>query len=183
MLFAITGVPGTGKSTLSRELSKKTGWALVEINRLIEEKGLWNGTEMGAKIVDMNALAREIAALARKNKNRNLILEGHLLCDLKTGADFIVVLRTNPAALRKRLAARGYPKKKIDENVMAEALDYCTLEAESRYEKVYEIDTTKSRSGSLSKLLLISTGKGKRFASGKINWLKELKKEITRTTI
>ena len=175
MIIAITGVPGTGKTTLAQKLSERTGWPLVGANTLVEEKKLWKKKEEGAKVADMRKLASALTRVIRANKN--LILEGHLLCDIRLKTDRIVVLRTNPKILRKRLEKRGYPKKKTDENVLAEALDYCTIEAESRYKKVYEIDTTKSFRKAILGLHLISLGKGEGFRSGKISWWRQLERE------
>jgi adenylate kinase len=176
MILAITGVPGTGKTALSRMLSEKTGWPVVGANGIVEEKKLWSRKEEGAKVVDMKRLEKALAKITKSKKN--LILEGHLLCDLKVKANCIVVLRTRPDVLRKRLETRGYPKKKTDENVLAEALDYCTIEAERRYKKVYEIDTTKSFRKAILGLHLVSMGKGEGFRSGKISWGRELENEV-----
>jgi len=54
----------------------------------------------------------------------------------------VIVLRTRPDVLLQRLKPRNYPEKKIQENVMAEMLDYCLSKAEKRYKNVWQIDTT-----------------------------------------
>ncbi|MFH1448645.1 MAG: adenylate kinase family protein [Candidatus Micrarchaeota archaeon] len=181
MVLLITGTPGTGKSTLAAAISLKVGWEHLDANAIVEEKKLWSRVEQGARIVDMGKLSRALAPLIKKN--RDVVIEGHLLCDIELKSDYIVVLRTNPHTLRKRLTGRGYSKEKVDENVLAEALDYCTIESESRYPTVYEVDTTDSKTKSLRHLMQIFNGKGKRFHAGRINWSKELEELAVPPTI
>ncbi len=168
MIVLITGVPGTGKTTISKILSKKTGYPLVQTNKLIAEKGLWGRVEEGAKVVYIKKLEKLLNSLIKKEKD--LIIEGHLLCDMKLKADYVIVLRTKPPVLRKRQERRRYPKKKIYENLMAEVLDYCTINAEQRYRKTYEVDTSKGPAKSVSGCMSILGGKGESFTPGRINW-------------
>ena len=42
----ITGVPGTGKTTVAKLLSKKTGAALLEINKIVEVLKLYSGVDL-----------------------------------------------------------------------------------------------------------------------------------------
>ena len=62
------------------------------------------------------------------------------LCD---HCDKVIVLRLNPESLEKRLKKRRYPESKIQENLEAESLAVCTIEAfEKHGDIVNEIDTT-----------------------------------------
>jgi len=77
------------------------------------------------------------------------IVEGHLshLCDIENiniNFDFkVIVLRLNPDILQKRLFSRNYSENKIYENLEAEALGVCSVEAyENHGENVNEIDTS-----------------------------------------
>ena len=141
----ITGVPGTGKTTLARSMAQKSGSALLEINELAELLGLYSHTdeEDGAKVVRLPELARELSAVIKAEK-KSITVEGHLGCEMKLPVQKVLVLRCDPRELRARLAPRNYPAGKLSQNALSEALDYCTVQSEKQYgaKKVWEIDTT-----------------------------------------
>lgn len=139
MRIIITGGPGTGKTVISAKLAKQMDIPLVDIKKIVNKNRIFEkkGKE---KIVDVGTLKRKLLPLIKKN--RSYILEGHLACEIKLPCDFVFVLRTNPKKLMKRLSKRGYSKKKIHENLLAEMLDYCTQRVETVYKKQpLELDT------------------------------------------
>ncbi|MCD6522376.1 MAG: adenylate kinase family protein [Candidatus Diapherotrites archaeon] len=151
-MIIITGVPGTGKTSVARELSKKMRVPLIEVNRIVREKKIYTGKEDGSYVVDMKRLKKEI-------ENRNGVMEGHLLCEIPLKAEYVFVLRCSPKVLWRRLQKRHYSKKKIKENVEAEALDYCLIRARENYKKVYQVDTTRRTVAStVRKILRIMRG-------------------------
>lgn len=130
MKIGITGVPGTGKTTVSNLLSRKLNVPVIH------QSDYFSG------IVSLKAVRTKFWWLLKRNKD--IILEGHLLCDIKLPLDLLFILRTRPDVLMERLEERGYSKEKIDENVLAEALDYCIQNAEDKYQKIVQIDTTET---------------------------------------
>lgn len=179
MRLVITGVPGTGKTVLAERLAKRLKLRLVKINDIITRRKLWEGKDkFGAKLVRMGALRVELQKLLKASDN--LLLEGHLACEFPLLADFIIVCRTDPKLLEKRLSERKYPKEKADENLMAEMLDYCTLCSLANYQKkkVFEIDAGKALGENVKEVERILRGKGKRFAAGWIDWSRELEKKL-----
>lgn len=142
----ITGVPGTGKTTVAKMLSEKSGAALIDINKLANTLSLFSHTDEsdGAKVVRLPELESELSA-AIKAEKRSVIVEGHLGCEMKLPVSKVIVLRCEPKTLRQRLAPRGYSQTKISENALSEALDYCTVLSEKKYgkAKTWEIDTTE----------------------------------------
>jgi len=137
MRIVITGSPGTGKSTIAKLLSKEMDLELMQIKEIVEEKKLMNKKHE----VDIKKLSRLLIQLKKK---KDFIIEGHLACELKLPADFIFVLRTNPKILKRRLSKRKYEKGKIEENLMAEMLDYCTQRVQKEYrKKPLELDTSE----------------------------------------
>ena len=174
----ITGTPGTGKTTVSKIVAKTLNSSLMPINDLILEKHLYDGhdAEKGYKIVDMDALSREIN-LAITSTNERVIIEGHLAHDFGVDelVEFVIVLRARPSVLRKRLNTREWSDSKIQENVESEALDICTFEAvEIHGDKVNELDTSDLNVNEVAEIVIqILKGK-KQLPPGKINFLEEL---------
>ena len=125
MRIGITGTPGTGKTTAAHHLNHE----FIDLGDYARKKGLG---EPGKEFkVDVEALNESLP--------EDCWVEGHLAH--KIDLDHCIVLRTDPKILRERLEKRGYPEKKIEENVEAEAMDLILSEASKRH-KVYEIDTT-----------------------------------------
>jgi len=179
MRVAITGVPGTGKTVLAERLARKMGLRLVKINDVITRQRLWKGKDrLGAKIARMGALKAALARIAKEDAD--VIFDGHLACEFPLPVDFVIICRTNPKILEKRLSARKYPKEKADENLMAEMLDYCTIRSLANYpeRKVFEIDTGKKIGENLREIEAILKGKGRKFAAGWVDWSRELEKRL-----
>lgn len=139
-ILVITGVPGTGKTSFSSSLKKKIGDAeVIHVTQVVNSKRLFSSvSEEGAKIVKMDALKRELERLISKSKRKTIILESHLLCDIKIGNAKVIVLREHLDLLRRRLQSRGYSKEKIKGNIVSEATDYCGIHAERNYGYVFE---------------------------------------------
>lgn len=161
----LTGVPGTGKSTVARLLAQKNGASLVDITKLVEVLRLYAyvDEEDGAKVVKLAELQDELSTAIKAEKN--VIVEGHLGCEMKLPVAKVVVLRCEPRELRARMAGRNYPDKKIAANALSEALDYCVVNAEKHYGKgkVWEVDTTgKTQKKTLAEVEKILLGKTKR---------------------
>ena len=136
MRVAVTGTPGTGKTTAVERL--ETELEVVHLNDLIREAGLDEGTDpdRGSLIADLEAVRERLEG------REDLLVESHLAHHLDV--DRVVVLRCHPRRLRERLLERGEDGAKAAENAEAEALDVILSEAVDAHglESVYEIDTT-----------------------------------------
>lgn len=164
MRIALSGTPGTGKTSVAAILP----YHVVDINSLV--KGGMNlglDAERGCLDADMDALARHLDGL---DAEETIILEGHFSHHF---ADWSIVLRLSPPALRPRLEARGYSEAKIKENLEAEALDVILVEAVQMCRRVDEIDTTgKSRADVAEMIKDIIEGR-LQLAPGQVDWLEE----------
>ena len=140
MIISISGTPKTGKTAVAKALAKKLRWKLISLNQLAQEKGLYLGYDKSRKsrIVDIKRLKSEVRKLSHLYKN--LILEAHYSHDIP--CDSVVILRTNPGELRRRMRKAGWPKKKIEENIEAEIMEVVKGEALESAKRVLEIDTT-----------------------------------------
>lgn len=182
LLLVITGTPGTGKTACATLLAKKIGARTIYLHEFVKKKRLANGYDdkMESEIVDIKKLKKElkkeIAKVKSQHPTQHLIVEGHLACEFSLPANIVFVLRCKPAELKKRLAARNYPSKKVEENVMAEMLDYCSQQAEANYSraKIFELETAgRSALQIATRIARIIAGKGK---GDRVDYQRELKK-------
>lgn len=136
MRVAVTGTPGTGKTTATQMV--ETDLEILHLNERVTEEGLTEGydEERDSAIVDLDAVA------AFLDGRDELLFESHLAHYFE--ADRVVVLRCHPAPLEDRLADREESAASIAENAESEALDVILGEAVERHgrDSVYEIDTT-----------------------------------------
>lgn len=140
-IIVITGTPGTGKSTISERIAKRVkGTVLIKANDLVKEKKLFSTYDVdGAAIADMKRLKEEIEKMISKSRAKAVVVEGHLLCDIKIKGAVAVVLREHLIVIMDRLRKRGYSKKKMEDNVVSEAIDYCGVNAARNYRQTYEV--------------------------------------------
>jgi len=174
MKIIVTGVPGTGKSTLAKALAKKMKCAYIDVNEIVKREKLWSRLEEGVMVVKMKELERRLRE--RAGSAKNYVVDGHLACELKIPADLVIVTRTNPDMLKKRLMKRDYDKITLIENMMAEAHDYCTILSEERYKDVREVVTDKKLADALKQVGKIMKDP-KALKAGWVAWSKEFAKQ------
>jgi adenylate kinase len=175
MRIIITGTPGTGKTTMARLLAGYLDYPLIDLKEFINERGMFakKGNE---KIVNMSRLRKSLPSFLKKKKH--FVLEGHIACELKLPADTIFITRTKPSTLKRRLGKRNYSAKKIEENVMAELLDYCTQKVNEKYGvRPLELETSgRSRRTCLN--MMLGAIKNKKKKLDVINYSNQLKKHL-----
>jgi adenylate kinase len=137
MRVALTGTPGTGKTSAAGHLSVP----VVALGDVIEREGFWTerDDERDSLVADLNAIEGWLATEAADGDH---IVESHLAHLLP--ADRVVVLRCRPDTLQDRLVDRGVSATKAQENTESEALDVVLSEAVEAIgrDQVFEIDTT-----------------------------------------
>ncbi|MDH7516803.1 MAG: adenylate kinase family protein [Candidatus Thermoplasmatota archaeon] len=182
MLVAISGTPGTGKTSVSKILEQH-GFEVFDLNKLSVEKGFVVGFDKkrGSRIVDVDKLDRYVGGFS---KGKNLVFfEGHLSHLLKN-MDKVIILRCHPSVLKKRLAEKNWNKEKIKENVEAEVLDIVLCESvENHHRKnIFEIDTTDKTVDQVASCVLeVVENKFKpmkKYNIGYIDWSEEILKEF-----
>lgn len=135
---ALTGTPGVGKTTIAAVMARD-GWSVVDVKAWAHREGCVVGRdeEDAADVIDVEALAGRVPP----DDGSRVVYEGHLSHLLPV--DEAWVLRCDPEVLQARLATRGYPARKVAENVEAEALDVILQEALDAVPLVRQRDGTR----------------------------------------
>ncbi len=177
-IIVIAGTPGTGKSTIGGLLAEICGLKVLNLSTIALERGFvaYYDEARQTYVIDEERLAGYIAELAEKYGDITVlthypeILPKHLV-------RAVFVLRTHPLELEKRLLARGWSRKKINENVMAEILGVVAHNAVESFgeNKVFELDTTSMSPEECAKLLCRAIrGEGVLSPGVSIDWLSRL---------
>lgn len=108
-LIAMTGTPGTGK-TSAAEYLRQRGYEIIDLNAFIAENGLLGeeDAERDTREVDIE----KMRTLFSKRSKLSAMVEGHLSHFL--GCDIVVVFRCHPDVLAERLRARGYSESRSE---------------------------------------------------------------------
>ncbi|MEL9909501.1 MAG: adenylate kinase family protein [Desulfurococcus sp.] len=181
-IIVVAGVPGTGKTSVSRELASLTGFQLIELGRYALERGLVTGfdNERGSYVIDEDALSREVSMLAGSSEGYIIVSTHYPEILDPSVVEKVFVLRTHPLVLEKRLESRGWDRRKINENVMAEILGVVSYNALTVFgeEKIYEIDTSNTTPGEVAGLIANALSNKTVIPSGiRIDWLSVLSAE------
>ncbi len=137
MKISITGTPGTGKTTVSEQLSRRIGLKYVSVNDLAREKDciISHDKKRNSDIVDVKKLREETSEMD------GCVMDGHLSHFLDS--DMVFVLRCKPSELKKRLQKKGWDENKVQENVEAEISGVIEYEARDSKDSVYSLNTTE----------------------------------------
>lgn len=144
MRVAVTGTPGTGKTSATEyletelEIDALADFEVVHLNDVIRERGFSTerDEQRDSLVADMEAVSEWL------DGRDDIVVESHLAHQLPM--DRVVVLRCHPEELEARLTGRGESETSVAENAESEALDIVLSEAVDRHglEGVYEIDAT-----------------------------------------
>ena len=134
MMYGITGTPGTGKTSVGKELSSR-GYTVIQLAGTTGPYRLERDRDRDTVVIDEERWASDFLPV-------DGFVEGHLAHLLP--CDLIVILRCRPDVLAERLRKRGYSEEKVRENAEAEAIDVILIECLENFEprQIYELDTT-----------------------------------------
>lgn len=173
MLITISGTPGTGKTAIGKILARELNARLINTSYLVKKYKIKMTVDKkrNTKIIDVKMLA---AAMRKESYNEKLtVFEGHL--SHFVNADLTIILRTSPKELEKRLKHNGWSRKKIQENVEAEAMGIISNEANG-----IDIDTTKNDPRKTAALIikLLNSRSLRKKRSRKIDWARDYAKML-----
>ena len=143
----IGGTPCTGKSEAAQLLASRLNSELISLGDFAENSGCISDYDAfrDSGVIDEDCLVEAILDLVEEEE-KTLVIEGHYI-DLvpSSSVRYAFILRAHPDVLIERLKLRNYTKQKVDENVEAEVIGVCQMDALYAFgeEKVFEIDTSE----------------------------------------
>jgi len=182
MIIALTGTPGTGKTSVSNIL-QENDFEVIDLNKIAINNNFLIGEdeERDSKIVDVDT---SNGYINENYKEKDIVfIDGHLSHLLKS-VDKVIILRCHPDELRKRLSQKRWKKSKVKENIEAEILDIILCEAVDVHpeKNVFEIDTTNLDKNSVSELIMEIINNNfehmKKHNIGNIDWSEEILKDF-----
>ncbi len=181
MRVALTGTPGTGKTSVAALLEKE-GFTIVSLHTLAQENNCICGTDKrrDSQLVDIEKLDTYI----QKNfkTDEMVFFEGHI-GHLLSSMEKVIILRCHPKKLKKRLLRKKWSAQKVMENIDAETLDVILCEVVENHpiNNIFEIDTTnrtiKEVALSVSEIVNTNFEPTEPYTIGRIDWSEEIVKE------
>ena len=176
----IGGTPGTGKTEIASSVAEALNAKLVSVSELARDYDciIEHDSERDTGIIDEDCIVEALIDIL-DTLDGPLVIEGHYI-DL-VPSEFVsdvFILRTHPATLMARLMEREYSKEKIDENVEAEVIGVCQMDALDSFGEdiVKEIDTTDLTPTETVEKILQSRGL-RNGLSTRIDWMELLENQ------
>jgi len=164
MKLLITGVPGTGKTLISKKLAELLNLNYINVGEFAKDNFDFP-IEEDEIIIDEKEVEKKLKEL------ENIVIDSHI----PFKADKALILRCNPIILLERLRQRGYPEEKIKDNLLSEILDYEIYAVKELFneEDIYEV-LSENIDETIEEILEITKGKGKSLKNGNhFNFLTE----------
>jgi adenylate kinase len=164
MKLLITGVPGTGKTLISKRLAELLNLNYINVGEFAKENFNFS-IEEDEIVIDEKEVEKKLKEL------ENIVIDSHI----PFKADKALILRCNPSILLERLRQRRYPEEKIKDNLLSEILDYEIYAVKELFseEDIYEV-LSEGIDETMKEILEIIKGKGNSLKNGNhFNFLTE----------
>jgi adenylate kinase len=182
-VILITGTPCTGKTATAKQLATALPDAqYINLTDYAETNGLTLGEDKERRTVIINEakMRRKLAETINASDKANIIIDGHYASAVTPTklVSKVFVLRRNPKELKGFMERCGFEGVKLWENLSAEILDVCLIEAVQAQEgKVCELDVTgRTVEEVVNEILDVLEGRKKCFV-GYVDWLSMLERE------
>ncbi len=181
-VILITGTPCVGKTALAKQLANRLNALYVNLTDYAKANSLTLGEDKqrNTTIIDEEKMQKALQATINQTENQNVIIDGHYAASVVPSSlsTHVFVLRRNPKELKEFMQKSGFNEAKLSENLSAEILDICLVEALQSHEgKVCELDVTgKTVEETVNEVLAVLKGEKKCY-SGFVDWLGMLERE------
>lgn len=148
MKIAITGTPGTGKTTVAKLLAKKLGFEYIDLNDVIKGNKFISAIDKKrrSQIIDIKSIKKYI-----KDINSDCVIDSHISHILNV--DIIFLLRVDIHILRERMEKKGWEYSKIKENIECEIFN--TIKEECIKKRFFEVYNNFSKKTCVNDILWI----------------------------
>ena len=156
-VILISGTPGTGKSTIISSITAEYPTTQVlNVSDFVKKEGLHDGydAEFDTFIINDRKTQKRLMKLLPEMRARGPVLIECHSCglfdedEMESLVDHVLVLTCSTETLYDRLKARGYSKKKIDENMECEIMRVCADESREVFRKEGVVREMVNDSGS-----------------------------------
>ena len=181
-VILITGTPCTGKTTTAKQLAAKLDAHYINLTDYAKTYSLTSGEDKQRKttIINEEKMRTKLTQTINATDKANVIIDGHYASAV-TPANLVTnvfVLRRNPKELKRFMEKCGFEGAKLWENLSAEILDVCLIEAlQTQPGKVCELDVTGRTVEEVTNEIMDVLENGKKCYSGIVDWLGMLERE------
>jgi len=181
-VILITGTPCVGKTSTAKQLAAKLNGEYINLTDFAKTYHLTLGedSERQTTIIDEDAMQQKLRCIIEASANVNIIVDGHYAAAVipTNQVSNVFVLRRNPKELKEFMRKCGFSDAKLYENLSAEIIDSCLVEAmQTQSGKVCELDVSgKTVDENVMEILDILDKRKKCFA-GFVDWLGMLERE------
>lgn len=181
-VILVTGTPCVGKTTTAKQLAAKLNAEYINLTDFAKTYGLTLGEdeERQTTIINEEAMQQKLKETITASSNANIIVDGHYAAAVTPPNQVtrVFVLRRNPKELKEFMHKCGFSDAKLYENLSAEIIDSCLVEAlQTQIGKVCELDVTGKTVEEIVTEIVDVLDKRKGCFAGIVDWLGLLEKE------
>ncbi len=174
----VLGVPGTGKSSVGRALTRRLEGEYIDVSELVLRKGFYTtyDQQRATHVADVRKVGEFLGQKVSLSKGY-LVVSSNFALPVPGVSDFLVfLLRCSPLVLMSRLRERGYDDKKISDNLIAELIGLSLYDACATFgsKKVVEVDVTNLSLSLIVSCIIEKLQHGATISKDRIDWISSL---------